>query len=388
MKDCIDLCAMSKLHSCFIGSVEVLAGALLAPVLAIVAFNIVIFVIVLTVLVKHSKKKIKRAQAAADGSSREATVRLLISIFSIMNMYGLTWVFGIFTFTNGSPVFRFLFAIFNSLQGFFIFLFFCVLGKEARDSWTKLLCRGKLKKFAPTTSNSRPTPHHSSSAQTNTGGRRYSAQTSNTLVHSGGTLSSQARHSSYSVETLRSLSSSRPEVSEEHSSVSVCEETDSSVPDIIEFNREALTGDTLERRRQSRGVPPMLTVHEEEEEETDEVIGASGGDEFSSSHLGAAITVTDNLDAPYYGAVDSASVSGASLAESGIMIDEDSNYASPHEVHSPPPSHQALNESPPAVLLAPTETERLGDIELSQESSHEELDDSSEVLQNVHAHDQ
>ena len=57
-----------------------------------------------------------------------------------MALFGLTWLFAIFTvsFSGQNGVFQILFTIFNSFQGFFIFLFFCVLNKEARDSWKEL----------------------------------------------------------------------------------------------------------------------------------------------------------------------------------------------------------------------------------------------------------
>ena len=53
-----------------------------------------------------------------------------------MAIFGLTWVFGGLTVqgSRDSP-FEFLFVIFNSLQGFFIFLFFVVLAKETRELW-------------------------------------------------------------------------------------------------------------------------------------------------------------------------------------------------------------------------------------------------------------
>lgn len=371
-----------------------LAGALLAPVLAVVAFNIVIFVVVLSVLIKHSKKKIQRAKASADGSSKEATIRLLISIFSIMNMYGLTWIFAILAFTQATFAFQLLFAIFNSLQGFFMFLFFCVLGKEARDSWTTLLCRGKLKRFGPTTSNSRPGAHHSSSAQTNTNPRRYSAQTTETLMRSSGLASSQARRSSYSVETLRSLSSSRAEISEEPSSVSIHEEPSSSVPDLIEINNQALALDTLERTNIGRILTPMLTLHEEsEEEENDLNVSVSDIDDLESVSLGRQsnntyshsatpmITVVDDSGDGKSQENDSNSLSGGSFAESGIMVDDD---ISPFEASlSPSQYQQQLRDT--ENQSSPTEISKQPVSGRSQQADGHNSEDESEVLQNPHA---
>ena len=67
----------------------------------------------------------------------------MISIMGVMALFGLTWVFGALTVREASTAFQFLFATFNSLQGFFIFLFFCVFGKEGRELWLHVLCCGR-----------------------------------------------------------------------------------------------------------------------------------------------------------------------------------------------------------------------------------------------------
>ena len=64
-----------------------------------------------------------------------------------MFLFGLTWLFSILTFsvTGVREAFQILFVIFNSFQGFFIFLFFCVLNKEALESWREFFSCGKYK---------------------------------------------------------------------------------------------------------------------------------------------------------------------------------------------------------------------------------------------------
>ena len=344
----------------------------------------------MSVLIKHSKKKIQRAKASADGSSREATIRLLISIFSIMNMYGLTWLFAVFTFTDGSFTFQLLFAIFNSLQGFFMFIFFCVLGKEARESWAHVLCRGKLKKFAPNVSSSRPGAPKSSTAQLNTA-RRYSAQTTNTIIRSAG-ISSQDRRSSYS-DTLHreSVSSYRAEISEEPSSVSISEENSSSASDVIELNDGAIPADTLGRPRPSLAVTPMLTLHEEEEEDAEEneqvhspgVIGEaeSQGNAFTlvnqgaASYYGETTFINDALEPPPT-VGDSASMSGASLAESGIIIDDDVDMSDSNG-QTPSPSRELQREERNMSRNSPP---------MANDDDDHGTEDNSEVVMNPHAH--
>ena len=87
---------------------------------------------VIKVIIHHSRTK--------DKNAINTTKQLLTSIFGITFLFGMSWVFGAFTISDASPVFNYLFTIFTSLQGFFIFIFFCVLGKEARELWITLLC--------------------------------------------------------------------------------------------------------------------------------------------------------------------------------------------------------------------------------------------------------
>ena len=137
--------------SCFIGEPGVFFGAYLGPIFAILLFNTVVFVTIICVLIKHSRKKMPNKTQA----SRLAVVRLMIRIIGVMTLFGLMWIFGALTVREASTTFQILFAIFNSLQGFFIFLFFCVFGNEGRELWFQVLCCGK--KIPGVTASSRPT---------------------------------------------------------------------------------------------------------------------------------------------------------------------------------------------------------------------------------------
>ena len=80
--------------------------------------------------------------------NKKTVIRLLISIAGVMSLFGLTWLFGALTVTGfgsaaASIAFQVLFVILNAFQGFFIFLFFCVFSKDARESWLELLSHGR-----------------------------------------------------------------------------------------------------------------------------------------------------------------------------------------------------------------------------------------------------
>ena len=91
---------------------------------------------VICVLVKHYQNK----HCSGDQANRQTVILFTISIMVLMVFFGLIWVFGTLTVRQDSTVFLFPFAILNSLQGFFIFLFFCVFGKEGRELWLQVLC--------------------------------------------------------------------------------------------------------------------------------------------------------------------------------------------------------------------------------------------------------
>ena len=128
-------------HSCFIGDDRVFFAVFLGPIFAIILFNAVIFVIVIVVLIRHTRNKLDKIGDARQ--RRKANIRLVMSLFGIMALFGLTWVLGAFTISEASLPFQILFAIFNSLQGLFIFSHFCALSDDVRQLWLVMLTCGR-----------------------------------------------------------------------------------------------------------------------------------------------------------------------------------------------------------------------------------------------------
>ena len=128
--------------SCFIGNTGVFFGAFLGPIFAILVFNAVIFVIVVVVLLRHSMNRRGRTK---EQMSTAKAIHLLIGIMGVMVLFGLTWVLAALTISGASLVFQIPFAAFNSLQGFFLFLFFCVFSEDARDFWRQVFSCGHYK---------------------------------------------------------------------------------------------------------------------------------------------------------------------------------------------------------------------------------------------------
>ena len=117
-------------------------GAFLGPILAVLLFNLVIMVAVLTVLVRHMRNAIGRTK---EQMKLKTAFRLLISITGIMALFGLTWIFGALTISGASLPFQILFVVFNGFQGFFIYQFLCIFSTDACELWKEFLFSGHYK---------------------------------------------------------------------------------------------------------------------------------------------------------------------------------------------------------------------------------------------------
>ncbi|XP_062869688.1 adhesion G-protein coupled receptor G2-like isoform X2 [Trichomycterus rosablanca] len=67
------------------------------------------------------------------------------SVSGLTVLLGLSWGFAFFAWGKVNLPFMYLFAIFNSLQGFFIFIFHCAVKENVRRQWRMYLCCGKLR---------------------------------------------------------------------------------------------------------------------------------------------------------------------------------------------------------------------------------------------------
>ena len=171
-----DFCSHFSLHSCFISDPAVFFATFLGPIFVILIFNTVIFVMVIRVLIKHSRNPLACSSKQMD---KKTAIRLLISIAGVMFLFGLTWLFGALTVTGfgdarASTAFQVLFVLLNAFQGFFICLFFCVFSKDARESWLELLSRAH---------------GHYKSKSLYSSKTKYSSSGSNTIQKKSSTLS-------------------------------------------------------------------------------------------------------------------------------------------------------------------------------------------------------
>ena len=56
-----------------------------------------------------------------------------------MVLLGLTWLFGVLAIDDAKLAFQYLFCIFNTLQGFLVFVLFCILPDGTRQQLKKFI---------------------------------------------------------------------------------------------------------------------------------------------------------------------------------------------------------------------------------------------------------
>ncbi|XP_055495145.1 adhesion G-protein coupled receptor G6 isoform X11 [Leucoraja erinacea] len=100
--------------------------------------NISMFVVVLIQICGRNGKKSNR-------NLREEILRNLRSVTSLTFLLGMTWGFAFFAWGPVNLSFMYLFAIFNSMQGFFIFVFHCALKENVQKQWRRYLCCGRFR---------------------------------------------------------------------------------------------------------------------------------------------------------------------------------------------------------------------------------------------------
>ncbi|XP_035270650.1 adhesion G protein-coupled receptor L2 isoform X8 [Anguilla anguilla] len=138
----------------------------IGPVTFIIMLNLIFLVITMYKMVKHS------TSLKPDSSKLENIKSWVLGAFALLCLLGLTWSFGLFFINESSVVMAYLFTIFNTFQGMFIFIFHCLLQKKVRKEYSKCFrhtyCCGGL----PTESS-----HSSAKTSTTRTSARYSSGT-------------------------------------------------------------------------------------------------------------------------------------------------------------------------------------------------------------------
>ena len=95
-------------------------------------------VVILGAVVRSMRRRMTRTtriQAKAKSSNLHV-FRLIVFLSCIL---GLTWFFGIFVILFDHVAFQYIFAVLNTLQGVFIFIFHIVRSDDVRKMWVSAL---------------------------------------------------------------------------------------------------------------------------------------------------------------------------------------------------------------------------------------------------------
>ncbi|CAH2273601.1 adhesion G -coupled receptor E3-like [Pelobates cultripes] len=107
----------------------------LGPILVHIVVNTVLLIFTLHLL------RVKLSSLNANVSTLKDKRLLVFKSLAQVFILGCTWFLGYFQFGSGAIVMSYLFTIFNSLQGAFIFLVHCLLNRQVRDEYRKLFRR-------------------------------------------------------------------------------------------------------------------------------------------------------------------------------------------------------------------------------------------------------
>ncbi|KAJ0060805.1 hypothetical protein NL108_001682, partial [Boleophthalmus pectinirostris] len=100
--------------------------------------NVAMFIVVMLQICGRNGKRSNR-------TLREEVLRNLRSVISLTFLLGMTWGFAFFAWGPVNLAFMYLFSIFNSLQGLFIFIFHCALKENVQKQWRRYLCCGRFR---------------------------------------------------------------------------------------------------------------------------------------------------------------------------------------------------------------------------------------------------
>ena len=106
--------------------------AYLAPIVIIIVINLVILFLAYRSLSEESRLQ--------KSSHMEKITKVRIAA-SLSVLLGTTWIFGLFAVGKLTLTFQIIFCLFNSLQGLFIFIFYCARNTDAQNEWKQCVLR-------------------------------------------------------------------------------------------------------------------------------------------------------------------------------------------------------------------------------------------------------
>ncbi|XP_052777058.1 adhesion G protein-coupled receptor L2-like [Mya arenaria] len=119
---------------CWLTSDRMFLWSFAGPVAFVLLVNLLILIYAMTAVCKHSEYVFTKEKSPTGNIRAWIQGALALEV-----LLGLTWVFGYFYISEEALPFAYLFTIFNSLQGLFIFVFHCVLNKKIRKEFQRFI---------------------------------------------------------------------------------------------------------------------------------------------------------------------------------------------------------------------------------------------------------
>ncbi|XP_046717249.1 adhesion G-protein coupled receptor G2 isoform X1 [Silurus meridionalis] len=117
----------------------------IAYYVAVVAYFCVVFVLNFGMFIVVMVQLFRIKRQNPHNLQHRSVLQDMRSGAGITVLLGLTWGFAFFAWGAVNLPFMYLFAIFNSLQGFFIFVFHCAVKENVRRQWRIHLCCGNFR---------------------------------------------------------------------------------------------------------------------------------------------------------------------------------------------------------------------------------------------------
>ncbi|XP_065905004.1 uncharacterized protein [Dysidea avara] len=111
---------------CWIKSEDGAIAAFIVPIVTMILINCVFLGITLKVLYQNTRNTIREKTSTNAATAKD----LFKAVVVLLPLLGLTWIIGILAVNNDTVAFAWIFAILNSLQGVFIFIFHVVRNKQ------------------------------------------------------------------------------------------------------------------------------------------------------------------------------------------------------------------------------------------------------------------
>ncbi|XP_070558813.1 adhesion G protein-coupled receptor B3-like isoform X2 [Ptychodera flava] len=118
---------------CWLSIEDGLIWAFVGPVLTIIVINFIVMVLVIRIIILSASAIALQAGKENAGHIKAGVKGLMI----LLPILGVTWLCGLFALNEHLIFMEYLFAIFNSLQGLFIFIFHCVGSSEVRSAFNR-----------------------------------------------------------------------------------------------------------------------------------------------------------------------------------------------------------------------------------------------------------